>query len=357
MDASLLTVAGAGVVGGLLALGRGFVAYRAAAALVDITPSRIVSASVGEVLVTGTAERAELGLVSPLQSAPCLYYRSTIDEEAADRTTSRSTDERAVGFAIRDETGTMRVFPRGARFDVPTRFSERTSVFGDAPIGLRLRTGPAYAAPADRESQVAALLAIQPATEHVPGSLAFDGAGVASIGSVGRRARQYAEARIEPGDVVTVVGRALPFDQLDDPASADSMTGADPLLSDPEVAADLAAARASGALETDPAEAWGNAAIPGFGIGRPVRPPELDAGVAAPILADRATADRVERTFSIAPDELVLAASDEVPLVISLGAPVVAAGRHTAALRVGLLGAIVAIASAMAIALMLAGPS
>ena len=41
----------------------------------------------------------------------------------------------------------------------------------------------------------------------------------------------------------------------------------DPLIDDPEVAADLAEARAEGTLVDDPAAAWGNAAIPGFGSG------------------------------------------------------------------------------------------
>ena len=50
------------------------------------------------------------------------------------------------------------------------------------------------------------------------------------------------------------------------------------------LAAELAAAGAAGTLLT-PEEAWGNAAIEGFGIGRPVRAPELDPGVATPVLA------------------------------------------------------------------------
>jgi signal transduction histidine kinase len=40
-----------------------------------------------------------------------------------------------------------------------------------------------------------------------------------------------------------------------------------------QVAANLAEARQAGILLTDPAAAWGNAAIPGFGIGRPVSEP------------------------------------------------------------------------------------
>jgi hypothetical protein len=145
----------------------------------------------------------------------------------------------------------------------------------------------------------------------------------------------------------------MPFGQLDDPTGADAFDVA--LADDPEIAADLAAAREAGQLETDPAEAWGNAAIPGFGIGRPVSPPELDPDATVPVLADTETATRFERTFTIAPDALVLAAATEAPLLISLGSPAAAAGRHRESFLIGLLGAVVAIGSAMALAIILGG--
>ena len=78
---------------------------------------------------------------------------------------------------------------------------------------------------------------------------------------------------------MTIVGRALPFSDLADPAGADiGLRRRTSSLDDPEVAADLAEARATGHLADDPAEAWGNAAIPGFGIGRPVDAPEHRPG-------------------------------------------------------------------------------
>lgn len=66
----------------------------------------------------------------------------------------------------------------------------------------------------------------------------------------------------------------------------------------------------------------GNAAIPGFGIGRPVRPPELDPGAAPPLL-------------------------------ISLGAPAAAVNREEERFVVGLLGAVLAIGSAVILAVTL----
>jgi hypothetical protein len=354
-DPQLALAAAAGLGGGLLLLWRGFGGYRMATRIDDTSVSRIASAAVGEILVSGVIETAELSLISPLQSVPCVWYRARIDASDGDSSTTDFREERAVGFRVRDETGDLRVFPRGARFDVPAAWDERTGAFGDEPPGLRRRSGGAFGPVAgDREAQIAALLTVQP-----PARGGYDGDGGDSLFSVsiggGRsRTRRYVEARLEPGHVVTVVGRALPFDQLSDPAGADELA-ADPLLDDPEVAATIAAARAAGLLHDNPADAWGNAAIPGFGIGRPVREPELHEEADEPALATAADATAYAARFDIAPDALVIAASEEVPLVVSLGTPSVAAGRQQSAFLLGLGGAVLAIVSAMALAVIVGG--
>lgn len=94
--------------------------------------------------------------------------------------------------------------------------------------------------------------------------------GASAGGSGGRR---YREARVEPGQQVTILGLAVPFGDLDasDPSGIYDLSP-----SDPTIAAELDDARSAGGLADSPEEAWGNAAIPGFGIGEPVRPPELD---------------------------------------------------------------------------------
>ena len=74
---------------------------------------------------------------------------------------------------------------------------------------------------------------------------------------------------------MTIVGRALPFGQLGDPSEANVGGGEVLPADDPDMVMDLAEAREAGILVTDPALAWGNAAIPGFGIGAPVREPAL----------------------------------------------------------------------------------
>jgi hypothetical protein len=356
----LLALLAGGLFVGLFLMVRGFQASRTAARIGDTAPSRIASLAVGEALVTGIVEAAELTLVSPLQSAACVYYRSRIETDD-DGVSSDYHDERAVGFRLVDDSGELRVFPRGARFDVPDRFSGRDGAMGDRPPGLSLRTGSAFGpGRADREMQIAALLSARSdggGSSGSSGSVGDDGRTLSfsmPAMRIGRGRRSYREARIEPGDVVTVVGRAMPFDQLTDPASAD-VAGLGRPLDDPEVAADLAEARSAGILETDPAEAWGNAAIPGFGVGRPTRAPELDPDATVPSVppAGDARAALAERTFSIEPSSLILAADPEVPLIVSLGAPAAAAWRHQQTFGTGLLGAVLAIVSAVALALTL----
>jgi hypothetical protein len=354
----LAALASAGVVAGVWLLIRGFGSYREAARIGDTATSRVATLAIGEVRVSGVVEPAELSLVSPLQSAACVFYRSQVSESSSEGGADELfREERAVGFRVRDATGSIRVFPRGASFDVPDRWTESTGMWGETPDGLQPRSGGAFAVgQPSREAQIAALLTVR---QPEPSTLALDGAGsgfgggLTLLGGERSRTRRYREARLEPGDVVTVVGQVLPFDQLPDPASAD--LGGDRLeplgaLRDPEIAADLAEARANGELAATPQEAWGNAAIPGFGIGRPVVAPELDPAASAPPLASPEEAAAAERTFEIEPHDLVLAAAPEAPLVIAFGAPDQAVARHEQRFLVGLLGAVLAIGSAVVLA-------
>jgi hypothetical protein len=340
----------AGIAGGLGMLVRGLGSYRTSGRIADTAGSRISGLAAGESRISGVVEPAELLLVSPLQSASCVYYRAAVEEqqERSSRTVFR--EERAVGFRIRDETGSIRVFPRGARWAIPNRLDDHTSMLGDQPPSLDIRVGPALApGVVDRDAAIARLLTVQDPGPSDPGLEGLMGSGH----------RSYREARIEPGDVVTVVGFVEPFDQVPDPAAADDATFNEELvgdpLADPAVAADLAAARASGELAADATEAWGNAAIPGFGIGQPVREPHLDPGATHLPIADAATAARIERTFEIAPEALVVTSAPDVPLLVTLGAPAQAVAREEGRFIRGLFGAILAIVSAMGLALVVTG--
>jgi hypothetical protein len=345
----IVVISLAGFAGGLGMLLRGLGSYRMSSRISDTAGSRISSLAVGEARITGVVEPAELLLVSPLQSASCVYYRASVEESEDRSERNVFREERAVGFRLRDETGTIRVFPRGARWAIPDRFHDHTAMLGEQPAALDVRMGPATApGTVDRDAAIARLLTVRDARAVDPRLTSMLGPGH----------RSYREARLEPGDIVTVVGFVEPFDQLPDPAAADEAAfgdGAGEPLADPTIAAALAAARASGDLAGTPEEAWGNAAIPGFGIGQPVRAPELDDGATMPRLADLETAARMDRTFAITPEELVIATTSDVPLLVTLGAPEQAAAREDGRFVLGLIGAVVAIASAMALAVVVTG--
>lgn len=346
-DFVIAALACVGVGAGLWLLVRGFGGYRSLVRVADTSTSTITSLAAGEVRVSGTVEPAELTLVSLLQSVPCVYYRAVVRTAGDDGAPDPGyAEERSIGFRVRDATGSLRVFPRGARFDAPVRFEGETGSFGDEPSGLEVRFGGATrASELDRAVAAAELLRVrEPSTASSVAAL---------FNRHGRRS--YRETRLEPGDPVTVVGRALPFSDLADPTGADIDIASDVATDDPEVAADIAEARAAGALVDDPATAWGNAAIPGFGIGRPVVQPLIDPAANSLPLAAPEEAAKTERTFGIAKESLVVAASEEVPLLIAHGIPGDVVARGQARFIIGLLGAILAIASAMVLALSVGG--
>jgi hypothetical protein len=339
--------AAAGVIAGLFLLARGLAGYRSALRVGDVSTSTIGSLPAGEVRITGLIEPAEMTLVSLLQSVPCVYYRATVGDAGSRRAPDVGyTEERAIGFRVRDETGSIRIFPRGARFEAPVRFEGETDLTGSEPNGLELRRGGSTeVADISPELAAAELLRVQLPSE------------ASSLGGLRDRRgrRSYREMRLVPGDLITVVGRALPFSDLDDPDGADLALGADVPLDDPEVAADLAAARATGHLADDATTAWGNAAIPGFGIGRPVTTPSIDPSADCLPLAGPDEAARIGRTFDIAPEALVMAASSDVPLLLAFGVPGDVVERGQVRFTVGLLGAVLAIVSAMVVAIDLSG--
>ena len=342
-------LSGGAAIAGLVLLRRGLAGYRTADWIADTGTSTISSLAAGEVRISGIVEPAEVVLVSALQSAQSVYYRASIDEDDDGDPGHAFFEERSIGFRVRDASGSIRVFPRGARFDALMRFEASTDLSGDEPADLDLRLGSAIAVgQPDREALIAELL-------QMPSMEESAGGGRHPLLRDRRGRRKYREMRLEPGDPITIVGRALPFGDLPDPAGADLGAGPDVPLSDPEIVADLAEARATGTLMDDPEDAWGNAAIPGFGIGRPVTTPTLDPAANPLPLAAADEAERFERTFEIEPEMLVLAASDEVPLLIAYGTPGAIVERNRETYLLGLLGASLAIVSAMIFAIMLSG--
>jgi hypothetical protein len=342
-------LAAAGIVGGLVLLGRGMRGYLEASRISDTATSAIDSLAAGEVRLSGHVEPADVLLVSPLQSRECVWYRAEVTESRGRETSRLLHEERSVGFRVRDATGSIRVFPHGARIDAPDALGTRTDLFGGEPGGLELRHGPAVApVVADRAALVARLLTVRPPAPLGDGLVALEGPASGT--------RRYHEARIEPGDVVTIVGAAVPFGQLDDPDGADAGAGWDDVApDDPEVAADLADARLDGTLAPSPEAAWGNAAIPGFGIGQPIRAPTLDPAARPELAVPMPPGSPSPSRFDIGPDDLVVAATADVPLLVVAGAPAVAASRGTDRFVLGLAGAAVSIASAIVLAVVVGG--
>jgi hypothetical protein len=338
-----------GIVVGLVLLVRGMRAYLEGSRVSDTATSTIVGLAAGEVRVAGTVESAEVLLVSPLQSRQCVWYRASVTESRGREGSARLlAEERAVGFRVRDASGAIRVFPRGGRFDADDALHASSGLFGETPVDLDIRHGPGVDAASilDRDAAIARLTTVQPDTGGPePGDLS------ARV----RGRREYREARIEPGDTVTIVGFAVPFSELADPELSDGADGGVTAAEDPEVAADLAAARSTGALAASPESAWGNAAIPGFGIGRPVRAPTLDPDADPEPLATPTEAAGTATRFDIDPDQLVLAASPDVPLLVAAGTPGVVVARESDRFLLGLAGAVLSIASAVALAVVVGG--
>ena len=227
-----------GIAGGLVLMVRGMDDYRSSLRVADTSTSSIASIAAGEVRISGTIEMAETTLVSPIERVPCVYFRTTVEEGRTPLSSGhRSTEERSIGFRVRDATGSIRVFPHGARVDAPEKPPSFEAFRGTDP------------APADAAQDGAA--AVDP---EGPGALenAVEDAMVIASAVPSRTAwtstpgmdgsQRYHEIRLEIGDPVTIVGRALPFGDLPDPTAADAGSGSDPVLDDPEIAADIAAA-------------------------------------------------------------------------------------------------------------------
>lgn len=308
----LLGLALVGVVGGLLLFARGLGSWRAGARIGDLPGSPIGTAPAGEARLSGTIELDVATLTSPLQEHTCVYYRSTVDAGSGSERAAGLPVERAVSFWLHDPSGRIRVLPRGARWVVPALFETSDDLSGTGQGGL------------------------EPAELTV-------------LGGVRQR-----EATLEAGMTVTVVGSLLPYGAVADPASASSF---DPEDGGPdlEVAADLAAAREAGRLATSPEAAWGNATIPGFGIGAPASAPTLDPGARPERLAPAGAAAQAAARFDIAPDTLVVAAAPEASLTIYAGAPAQVVAQERWTFGLGLVGGFLAAVAALVALLVLGG--
>ena len=203
---------------------------------------------------------------------------------------------------------------------------------------------------AQRQAAIEALLTVGP-----PAPLeAADGDDAGSFlgGTLGTSGgRRYREARLEVGETVTIVGQALPWADVRQHLEAMGSGG----NVDRAIADDIADAREAGELAASPEEAWGNAAIPGFGIGQPTRPPELDPDAQPPPAVEPTAHEVAMDRYQIPADELVLARAPGGTLAIYRGTPQVATQQHDLAFLLGLVGAVMAVCCTLALGAVLTG--
>jgi hypothetical protein len=348
-----LALAVIGLVGGIFLFGRGLVAYRRDRLITAVATSSLDGLAAGEVRVTGVVQALDQQLTSPLQSRPCVWYRARI-ETTGDNSRVLFAEERAVHFRVTDEHGQVRVVPRGARWEIGLAFDASTGLMGNEPAGLVRRRGAGYSPilPDDperltgsqRQAAIEALLTVAPTPPEDPEAADGTRSGLLGVALNGP-GRHYEEARLEVGQNVTVLGHAMPWGDL----RHEQLEAAIDSNVERAIADDIAAARATGELAASPEEAWGNAAIPGFGIGRPTRAPELDPEADAPDVAGPAADRAAMARYELPAEELVVAGSSDGGLAIYAGTPAAAVQRHDLAFVLGLVGAVMAVVGALAL--------
>ena len=202
----------------------------------------------------------------------------------------------------------------------------------------------------ERETAAQALLTVQ--RPAATGSDDWDKGGGSFFGAKQSDGRRYREARLEPGQTVTILGQAWPWGEVQEVVLA--WNPGDNVERD--IAGDLAFAREMGMLAASPEEAWGNAAIPGFGIGSPTVMPELDPEAHRPdVPEDRSVHEEALAKYDIPDEELVLTRGLRGGMAIYLGSPQKATQHHDEAFMLGVVGAVMAALCAFALGAMLTG--
>jgi len=349
-----------GLIGGIVLFVRGLVAYRRDRLISSVATSSLDGIAAGEVRVSGVVVPIEQTLISPLQSKACVWYRARV-ETTGKNSRVLMTEEKSQEFRIRNETGEMRVVPRGARWEIGPDYDERTSLTGDEPRELQRRSGATYASvlehdpdemtDLERKTAAQALLTVQRPTAPLVTDDWDQGGGSWFTGRSTGSGRRYREARLEPGDTITILGQAWPWGEVSDVLLRWNPSD----NTERDIAGDLAYAREMGMLASSPEEAWGNAAIPGFGIGTPTARPELDPHVDQPEVSDADVHEEALKRYDIPTEELVLSRGLKGGMAIYDGPPQQATRHHDFAFAVGLIGAVMAALCAFALGAIVTG--
>jgi E3 Ubiquitin ligase len=127
--------AAVGAILGVVLFFRGFQMLRYKRLILNTPSSKVRSASMGLVEVTGTAKGPQV-IPAGITGDPCYYYRATawkLKQSGNSRNWERVADESLyVPFFVDDSTGQMLVNAQGAQLDVHCNFKDeiRTSFFG-----------------------------------------------------------------------------------------------------------------------------------------------------------------------------------------------------------------------------------
>jgi hypothetical protein len=131
----LVLAALAGAVAGVFLFFQGFRMLRFKRLILNTPLSKIHSASIGLVEVTGTPVGPQV-LSAPITGDPCYYYRARAwqwEESGKDSKWRQVLDESMyVPFFLEDSTGKVLIDPQGAKMEVHKNFSDEigTSFFG-----------------------------------------------------------------------------------------------------------------------------------------------------------------------------------------------------------------------------------
>ncbi len=129
--------AAAGAIFGVFLFVRGFQMLRYKRLILNTPSSKIRSASMGLVEVTGMAKGPQV-IPAGITGDPCYYYRATawkLKQNGRNRDWERVADESLyVPFFVEDSTGRMLVNAQGAQLDVHCNFKDEigTSFFGSS---------------------------------------------------------------------------------------------------------------------------------------------------------------------------------------------------------------------------------
>jgi hypothetical protein len=142
----LLSLAWAGVLGGVYLFFLGFRMLRFKRMILNTPLSRIHSASIGLVEVTGTPVGPYI-LTAPVTGDPCYYYRvrawQWVESESGKEHAWKSVLDESlyVPFFLEDSTGRVLVDPDGADLDVHRSFSDEVSLsfFHTGLVPLKVR--------------------------------------------------------------------------------------------------------------------------------------------------------------------------------------------------------------------------